>query len=149
MKPYPHFLGLTSPPLAPPSSLPCSLSFLLLFSSLSLPLSPTPRGNSAGHSSWKSANCLLFWPNYLNGLAWGTEGQGMDRRSHHKLPGWLGEGVPLAASQHSDQSHWHRISNLGRLGGENENRGVGLRQDFSVSSNVGQIILCFGDEIFL
>lgn len=70
-------------------------------------------------------------------------------RSHHKPPSLLGVGVPFAASQHFDQSHQHRISNLGRPGRENKNRGVGLPQGFSNYANLGQIILYSGDEIIL
>lgn len=52
-------------------------------------------------------------------------------------------------SQHFDQSHQHRISNLGRPGEENKKRGVGLQQGFSNYTNLGQIILCSDDEIIL
>ena len=50
----------------------------------------------------------------------------MNKRSHHKPPGSLGVGVPSAVSQGSDPSHLHRNSNLGRLRGENKNRGVSV-----------------------
>ena len=148
IKPYSHFLAQTSsPPTGPPA--PYAVVYPLCFCFLFSSSAPTPRGNSAGHSSWLSAKWLLFWPNYLNGLAWRTRGQDTDGRSHHKPPGWLRVGVPVAASQDSVQPHQLRISNLGKLGGENKNRGVGLQQGFTTYSTLGLIILCSGDKIVL
>lgn len=75
---------LHSPTAEPSRPPPCRSSRLCWFSSR-CPHSP---GETAGHSSWESAKCLLFRPNYLNGLAWGTgRGGGGVQGSGHAWEG--------------------------------------------------------------